>query len=324
VAAYASYARGAYLESHGDLRGAGLAYEQAARFDDQSAEVWTKIADLRCRRDDARAAAAYHEAGRLDAAYEPLWRSVAQCALRRGAPRTALRHAQHALKLDPNQEETSLLLIRIYERLGLVRDAERYLDAWVARAPRSVLALQTLLEFARRTRDGARAERAQAALRLLRSQRKDVLDLTRRDRFYDVDRALQRGELARARELAVLAQLSSSSLALRAAALGASELAQKQAELVLAADASDTDARIALLVAADLARDTPQFERWLVREALDAPHPSPLAARLMADLLARRVSRDAARAWLAAYGELPAPQDALEESLDARLPRSAE
>ena len=151
-----------------------------------------------------------------------------------------------------------------------------------------------------------------------------MLDLTRRDRFYDIDRALQRGELARARELAVLAQVSSSSLALRAAALGASDLAQKQAGLVLAADTSDTDARIALLVAADLAGDTPQFERWLVRSPLDAPHPSPLAARLMADLLARRVGRDAARAWLEAYGELPKPRDALEGSLDARLPRSAD
>ncbi len=324
VAAYASYARGAYLESHGDLRGAGVAYEQAARFDDQSAEVWTKIADLRCRRDDARAEAAYREARRIDAEYEPVWRSLAQCALRRGAPRTALRHALHALKLDPNQEETSLLLVHIYERLGLARDAERYLDAWVARAPRSVLALQTLLKYARRRTDGARAERAQAALRLLRSQRKDVLDLTRRDRFYDIDRALQRGELARARELAVLAHVSSSTLALRAAALGASELAGKQAELVLAADGSDADARIALLVAADLAGDSPQFERWLVRDALDAPAPSALAARLMADLLARRVSREAASAWLEAYGGLPAPRDALERSLDARLLRPAD
>lgn len=319
VAAYASYARGAYLESHGDLRGAALAYEQAARFDDQSAEVWTKIAELRCRRGDRGAEAAYREARRLDAEYEPVWRSLAHCELRRGAPRAALRYALHALKLDPNQDETSLLLVRIYERLGLMQDAERYLDAWVARAPRSVAALQTLLQFARRRGDGARAERAQGALRLLRSQRKDVLDLTRRDRFYDIDRALQRRELERARELAVLASVSSSLLAVRAAALGASELAVKQAELVLAADASDSDARIALLVAADLVGDVAQFERWLVHRAFDAPAPSPLAARLMADLLARRVGPDAAGAWLDAYGDLPAPRDALERSLDARL-----
>lgn len=318
VAAYASYARGAYLESHGDLRGAGLAYEQAARFDDQSAEVWTKIADLRCRRGDRSAQAAYDEARRLDAEYEPLWRSLAQCELRRGAPRTALRHALHALKLAPNQEETSLLLVHVYERLGMTRDAERYLDGWVARAPRSVLALKTLLEFARRHADGARAEHAQAALRLLRSQRQDVLDLTRRDRFYDIDRALSRGELARARELSVLASVSSGVLAVRAAALGAGQLAAKQATLVLAADPSDADARIALLVAADLSGDTPLFDRWLTRAPLDGPVPSALAARLMAELLARRVSSDAANAWLDAYGGLPAPRDALERALDTR------
>jgi tetratricopeptide (TPR) repeat protein len=324
VAAYASYARGAYLESHGDLQGAGVAYEQAARFDDRSAEVWTKIGDLRCRRGDRSAQAAYDEARRLDATYEPIWRSRAECELRRGAPRAALRHALHALTLDPNQEETSLLLVHIYERLGMTRDAERYLDGWVARAPRSVLALKTLLEFAHRHRGGARAEHAQAALRLLRSQRQDVLDLTRRDRFYDIDRALARGELARARELSVLASVTSGVLAVRAAALGASQLAARQAALVLAADPSDADARIALLVAADLSGDTPLFERGLTRAALDGPVPSALAARLMAELLARRVGAGAANAWLGAYGGLPAPRDALERALDARRLDAAE
>lgn len=319
VAAYASYARGAYLESHGDLRGAGVAYEQAARFDDESAEIWTRIADLRCRSADPRARAAYTTARRLDPEYEPIWRSLAQCELRGGSPRTALRYALHALKLDPNQEETSLILVRIYERLGLVRDAERYLDAWVARSPRSVLALQTLLQFGKEHADGARAERAQAALRLLRSQRKDVLDLTRGDRFHDIDRALQRGDLKRARELAVLGSVSSNLLAVRAAALGASALALEQAELVLAADPSDADARIASLVAADLSGDAPRFERSLARTAFETPVPSALAARLLADLLARRIGPDAARTWLEAYGGLPAPRDALERALDARL-----
>ena len=231
---------------------AGLAYEQAARFDERSAEVWTKVADVRCRRGDRSALAAYDEARRLDAAYEPNWRSRAECELRRGAPRAALRHALHALTLAPNQEETALLLV-VYEQLGDDRDAERYLDGWVARSPRSVLALKTLLELAHERSDGARAEHAQAALRLLRSQRKDVLDLTRRDRFYDINRALARGELARARELSVLASVTSGVLAVRAAALGASQLAVRQAALVLAADPSDADARIALLVAAALA-----------------------------------------------------------------------
>ncbi|HMJ13889.1 MAG TPA: hypothetical protein VK524_20870 [Polyangiaceae bacterium] len=324
VAAYAAYARGTYLEAHGDLRGAGVAYEQAARFDDHSAEVWTKIGDLRCRRSDPRADTAFRRARELDAEYEPAWRGLAQCELGHGQPRAALTHALHALKLDPDQQETSLLLVSIYERLGLLADARRYLDASVARWPRSVETLRALLEFARRTADAARAERAQTSLRALGSQRKDVLELTRRDRFYDIDRALERAELKRARQLAVLAHLPGGALAVRAAALGVAELALKLADLVLAADPTDGDARIAALAAADLQDDPESFERRLADLASAGPEPSTLATRVMADLLARRVSAEAAHAWLRGYGELPPARDTLERALDARLPPRSE
>jgi hypothetical protein len=42
----------------------------------------------------------------------------------------------------------------------------------------------------------------------------------------------------------------------------------------------------------------------------------------MADLIARRVGPDAARAWLAAYGPLPAPANALERRVASRLDAS--
>jgi hypothetical protein len=139
----------------------------------------------------------------------------------------------------------------------------------------------------------------------------------------NVDAAIGAGQLERARRLAIESGMRPDELALRAAALGVGRIAVEQAELVLAADPTSGNAWVAALVGADLRGDAEGFREALVALASDAQRPDPLGARLMADLLTRRVGADAARAWLAAYGPLPDPSDALERRVAARLdPRS--
>ena len=134
-----------------------------------------------------------------------------------------------------------------------------------------------------------------------------------------IDRALLDGDLDRARELALRARMHASALAVRAAALGALQPALEQSALVLAADPSSSDARVAALVAADLATDAARFDRALEQLDDDPLEPGPLATWLLADLLRRRVGPDAAKAWLAARGPLRAPADDVEKAVAGRL-----
>ena len=96
--------------------------------------------------------------------------------------------------------------------------------------------------------------------------------------------------------------------------------------VITAADPADLSARIALAVAADLARDPAALGAAM--DAIPTPPaaltpPSPLAGLLFAELLFRRVDEGAARAWLAALpAESPAraaPDDALLLAVSARV-----
>jgi hypothetical protein len=136
-----------------------------------------------------------------------------------------------------------------------------------------------------------------------------------------VDGALERGDLRKARSLAVQARLPSGLVAVRAVALGLPELASEQARLVLAADPRDADAWIALLTATDLLGNTAAFQRTLSMP-FGYARLDPLSVRLMTEVLARRVGPEAAAAWLRAYGNLPRPRDSLERALERRLEAS--
>jgi hypothetical protein len=107
-------------------------------------------------------------------------------------------------------------------------------------------------------------------------------------------------------------------VALRAAALGRFELARNQARWVLAANPRSADGWIAWAVSAtpDAATEAP---RAVGPSERDTGAPSPLGVRLLADVLLRRVGASAAQAWLSAQQPLPAPADALEREVDARL-----
>jgi hypothetical protein len=134
----------------------------------------------------------------------------------------------------------------------------------------------------------------------------------------DLDRALLHESPERVRELALESGVRVSELAMRAAALGLTSLADSEARRVLAADPDDTDAWIAALVAADLSGDEARFLSMSALLGTEPLAPGPLGRRLFAELLARRVSTDAARSFLASQ-PLPPASDALERKLDTRL-----
>jgi hypothetical protein len=84
----------------------------------------------------------------------------------------------------------------------------------------------------------------------------------------------------------------------RAAALGIASLAREQAELVMAADPADASARIALAAAADLRGDEASLAGALKEMPRRSTPPSRLACWLFAEVLERRVGKEAALAWL--------------------------
>lgn len=301
--AYANYAEGAVLQARGDLRGALSAYLDALAEDPVSAELWTRVASLRCRLHSGNAQAALSRAERLDASYAPLWRERARCDLARGQTEAAIREAQKSLKLDPDDEETNLFYIRLCELSHNLAEERRWLDALVTERPRSVAAWKALLAYAKRHADRARLRRAAEALSirapgLLPSLQRVVPALGISARL---DRALSAGQDKTARRLALSLHLGPGQLALRAAALGRTDLARGEAELVLQADPSNSNAWVARLVAADLAGNDHAFERVLETPRAARPRLSLLGANLWAGLLRRRIGEDAAKAWLAAY-----------------------
>lgn len=330
--AYANYAQGAILEAKGQRTAALAAYTRALDEDPDSAELWTRVASLECRQHDADARTSFERARKLDADYAPLWREQARCALGRNATQTALEDIKRSFVLDPDDLESNLLYAQICEARHEFSKEGVWLDALVTRNPRSVPAWKALLAFAQRHGDRARLVRAAEALSrevpelLPELKRLDpVLALTAR-----IDRALQAGRLGAARRLALKAHLAPGELALRAAALGRTDLARREAARVLRADPSNHNAWVAELVAADLAGDAAAFAR-----ALDAPGAglgglSPLGVQLWEQLLIRRVGKRAAETWL--HEQLPrrtdkpevgsSADDAAPTGLNVRTPRA--
>lgn len=319
--AYALYGIGADAEARGDLRAALAAFEEAEVSDPESAEIWTRVGALRCRL-GGDAEDAFESAVGLDAGYEPAWRERARCARAQGKPGEALGFAAQAAALDPDQEEAQLLLADLLEQVGRVEEARRALRGWTVRRPGSVAGWLALAALARRTGDAAEVERAgrRAAALIPRHAEKLAQGLPELSPMAQVDRALGRGDLAEARRLARTARLPAAELAVRAAALGRAAEARAQAALVVGADPASASARIALATAADLAGDEEALaEAWRGLPGLSEPltEPSPLARLLLAELLARRVGADAARAWLG--GDAAADGDALTAAVAARV-----
>lgn len=295
--AYAAYGEGALLEAAGRDQEAEAAYVRAAESDGDSAEIWTRIGALRCRARRAGAAGAFARAEALDDSYAPLWLARARCAVTEARQADALRLAERALALDPDAEDTSLVLASIYDRAGRADAAGRLLAGLVARDPRSQAAWRALLDHARARGDAVAARQATSALEHLAPAAPGEATSGNA-----VDAALHDGGLAAARRAALASHIAPGELALRAVAEGMPGLAIEQARSVLAADPDDPDARMALLFAGDLAGDQATVARSLEELSRKPVAPGKLAAELMAELLQRRIGTDATRAWQAAYG----------------------
>jgi tetratricopeptide (TPR) repeat protein len=324
--AYAAYLKGVVLETEGEVDGALAAYGEAIAHDSDSAEIWTRIGVLRCadRRQPVGAVKtegpweAFARASKIDPEYEETWTESARCHLKRDEIDDAARATRLAVSLDPDSVEPAVLLAQVLERQARIDEARHWLDGLVARNPSSIDAHEAMIAFAGRTHDEARRLASEEMLATLRPRTGSETSRAQR-RASDVDAALVLGDFQRARRLALASRVSSGGLALRAAALGRLSFARSQAELVLAADPADTDARAAAAVTADLTRDDAALARVMSGVPPGASGVSPLATVLMAELLARRVGSAAESAWMEAAGPVTAGGDELVESVARRV-----
>jgi len=321
--AYALYARGAESEARGELESARVEYLAAGDDDGSNAEIWTRIGAVSCALGrEADAQSAFDRAAKRADDYEPLFRERAKCALVRvptvdAVAKSALADASRALALDPENEETVLLYARAAENAGDEGRAENALRELVARSPGRVAGWRALRDFARRRTNPVVTARAVQALRELGDAAapadgpRTVGMNSVAPTLDQVDAALSRDALDEARSLAKRARVAPAELAVRAAALGRSKLAQTQAELVFLADPTSASAAIALAVAADILRDDKGVTRALANAAAQTTPPSPLARLLLAELLLRRTDRDAARAFAGPISLAVDPADTL-------------
>ncbi|MBN1607724.1 MAG: tetratricopeptide repeat protein [Polyangiaceae bacterium] len=308
---YAAYVRGALLEASGEYQSAAAAYERALVDSPESAAIWVRLAAVRCRL-GATAQAELSQAYQLDPEYAPLWREWAQCSLGRGQAARARTLAERGLALDPDDDQTTLLMARIEEQLGHTERSGELLVAQGMRSSGSGAVWRAALKLAQRGKDATLARIARAGLRHagLPDPTRATQGARRLALLAVIDRALLADDLDLARQLAPRARLSAGALAVRAAVVGAARAAHNQAGFVLDADPINADAWIAGLVAADLLDDEARFESSLARWSPAMGTPSPEAARLYHDLLGRRVGSAAAHAWSAALPShaTPAPE----------------
>lgn len=262
--AYAAMTRGSVHETKGELEAAKRDYASATRDAPDLAEPWARLASVLCRLGED-AGPAFRRGVSIDPSLATVWMERARCLLLQKRPADAASAANVALRLAPGDVQTSLLL---HETLRAADDgpgAARIFRGMVARWP-----------------DDPRVGALASSLEPPVPSPRDA-----------VDAALRSGDEARAERLAKAARLPLASLALRAAACGRLSLAARLAALVFRADPASSDARVALLVTADLQRDEAVFREALgggplVIEGSPALRLSPLAEALLADLLQRR------------------------------------
>lgn len=319
--AYAYYARGAEAEARGDLAGALHAYEGAAR-DDDGAEPLTRVGAVRCvllGADGDGVVDAWRRAEAADPAYAPLWRERARCDLGAGRFAVALAAAERAVALDPDDVDASIVLAAALERSGRFEESARVLEGDVVRFPAAAAAWRALRDFANRRGDADRAARANIALQRLAPLPPSPVDAATARAALDA--AIRRDDGDAVRRLAVAARLPLADVAVRAVALDRPSLARALAGVVLGADPRDASARVAVAAAADLRGDVDALDRAGVDLLASPASPtSPLAALVLAELLARRVGEAPARAVFDAVSP-PSDADPLFDLVARRLRR---
>jgi Tfp pilus assembly protein PilF len=298
--AYAATLRAGIFDATGDRDRAVDELEHALATDPDSPELLTRYGEVLCRSGrespprPASALSAFSRALNLDQTYAPAWLGRARCLSLLGRLNDALAAAELAAAADPLDLRATELIARLLFDSGQKLEAWAWLDGMATLAPESVAAQRALLAAALREKDEVRIHRARRALEAL-GQR---LPGAPAEHLTD---AMLRGDLAAARRAALELRLSSSALALELVPV-APELALTQAEAVLAADPTTSDAWIAGLAAADALGDAARFAR--VAPLLDR-EPQPASAEallLLAEVVRRHTGPDGSAALSRALG----------------------
>jgi tetratricopeptide (TPR) repeat protein len=272
--AYAAYARGTYLEEHGDRPGAIAAYRQAQASDPASPAISTRLGALLCET-DLRAgleALPTDGAGRY---YAPAWAERARCLHGDHRPTEALQAARQAVALAPDNPTANLLIARLERERARPEAARAWLFAWILRDPNAAAFSGPIDEQGKLLGDPSLGA-------LARSGRPS-------DPGTDPD-----ADAIGSRESPPL------QVALQASATGDSRLVREQAELLLAANPKDGSALILALYAAACSLDEALFTK-LLRESRASQLPAGELVPLMTELLRARVGEDAAQGWSSAY-----------------------
>jgi tetratricopeptide (TPR) repeat protein len=264
--AYSLYAAAALREARGELPQALALYQRALDADGRGPELRTRIGAVACKlRQASLADRAFGAAARSAADYGPLWFELALCRRSRGDVVGAERAALHAVELDPERAEASLLAADLADQAGNHRLAWQLRDGLATRGKGSVPIQTSILNAALKDKEPGRAWRARAALEALARRAPAPRPLAGVE---SAVQAIQRGDLA---------------------------LAKLEAERRLGADPGDGNALLIALVIADLDQDEPSYERLLASSTEHGAPASPELLTLLAGLLERRVGADAAK-----------------------------
>ncbi len=322
--AYAAFLRGAIAEESERLPAALEAYGEAARLDSGDAEIWSRIARVRCALDprDAASDRALARAFAIDSSYAGAWSARATCALARGDANGAEDAARRATVEEPLAIDLEISFARA--RRAPTDDAtrERLLSLTLA-YPRSAAAWEALALWATTRGDVALYARALAQLAVLAPTKRAsfggvaltlagdgelgaartvagaLADASSTDGLgaptasthpllarLAVDDAIERNDAALTRLRATRTHLGLAVAAARAALAGHDALARALAGEVVAADPRDLGARVVLSA---LDGDVASVEA--IRPAVELPLECGLVlARAVADRVSDAVA----------------------------------
>lgn len=334
---YAAYLRAVLAEESGDLKGALSQLQMAVAEDDDDAEVWARVGEVRCKAspNDKEADDAFARALKADPGYAGALAAKGRCALLRGKHEEAAELAKRGLAADPGNVTLDALLVRADARRPNAQLRERAIALTVAHAERAA-AWDALVAWSRARHDADLLARGlegllRAAPTRLPEVERGALDLLGEGHLalarrvaasitdappqllvrapHDptvgrlaVDEALARGDRELAVRRATQAHVELGEVAARAALLERREVATEIAHAVLAADPNAAAARM-VLASIDAK----------VAKAPDTKESVPeLVVLLLAERLASAGGVDAAKGFVERVAKRPlAPHDPL-------------
>jgi tetratricopeptide (TPR) repeat protein len=270
--AYSAYARGMYLEEHGDRQGALVAYRRAQASDPDSPAIRTRLGALLCATDrEAGLEELLTDGDARD--YAPAWAERARCLHSDHRPAEALEAARRAVALAPDNPLANLLIAQLERERARPEAARAWLFAWILRDPNAAAFWRAIDDQGQLLGDASLGALARAG----------------RPR----DPGAEPDEYA-------TADSDPLHVALLASASGNSSVAREQAELLLAANPRDGSALILALYAAACSLDEARFAK-LLRDSGASQLPRGELVPLMTELIRARVGNDAAEGWSSAY-----------------------